>query len=232
MDIEFNCNKCGQHIVIDGAGAGEGVQCPKCGQSLTVPQAQPDQPRPTTPGYIPPVISKPITQKRKGRTGLIVGLGVAALLILLFVLMTSTGNSPSKTEDQDKAADPQAYIIGYGAGSADAVYPADALTHSDAERESLARKIASENYHIESGQVDQWVESFKIGYATGYKEYNDPSSRAHTLGMAAGMEMCQQGAVKPSDEVLDAMARRAVGTGDSYMWKTGFRQGWSSAHGL
>jgi DNA-directed RNA polymerase subunit M/transcription elongation factor TFIIS len=37
MDIEFSCNKCGQHIVIDEAGAGQTIQCPKCRRSLTVP---------------------------------------------------------------------------------------------------------------------------------------------------------------------------------------------------
>ena len=37
-DIEFNCNKCGQHITIDEAGAGLVVHCPKCRSSLTVPR--------------------------------------------------------------------------------------------------------------------------------------------------------------------------------------------------
>ena len=37
MDIEFNCDKCGQQIVIEEAGAGLTVQCPKCNQSLLVP---------------------------------------------------------------------------------------------------------------------------------------------------------------------------------------------------
>jgi hypothetical protein len=37
MDIEFYCFKCGQHVAIDAVGAGQVVNCPKCGQSLTVP---------------------------------------------------------------------------------------------------------------------------------------------------------------------------------------------------
>lgn len=37
MDIEFGCTKCGQHLVIDAAGAGQAVNCPKCGQVLIVP---------------------------------------------------------------------------------------------------------------------------------------------------------------------------------------------------
>ena len=40
MDISFDCGKCGQHIVVDEAGAGLQVQCPKCGERLTVPSSQ------------------------------------------------------------------------------------------------------------------------------------------------------------------------------------------------
>jgi predicted Zn finger-like uncharacterized protein len=39
MDTKFNCTSCGTHIVIDEAGAGMAVQCPRCGQDLTVPTA-------------------------------------------------------------------------------------------------------------------------------------------------------------------------------------------------
>jgi len=39
-DITFSCSKCGQNIVIDEAGAGLRVNCPKCQAELTVPAAQ------------------------------------------------------------------------------------------------------------------------------------------------------------------------------------------------
>jgi predicted Zn finger-like uncharacterized protein len=39
MDISFNCSSCGTHILIDEAGAGMSVQCPKCNRLLTVPTA-------------------------------------------------------------------------------------------------------------------------------------------------------------------------------------------------
>ena len=51
MDINFACESCGQNIVIDAAGAGLSTECPKCGQSLTVP-SQPQrqaEPSATTP---------------------------------------------------------------------------------------------------------------------------------------------------------------------------------------
>jgi predicted RNA-binding Zn-ribbon protein involved in translation (DUF1610 family) len=37
MDILFNCQACGQGIVIDEAGVGLFIQCPKCNRSLIVP---------------------------------------------------------------------------------------------------------------------------------------------------------------------------------------------------
>lgn len=48
MDIKFECEKCGQCIEIDEKGAGRQVQCPKCGQRLTVPVAG-SVPNPTPP---------------------------------------------------------------------------------------------------------------------------------------------------------------------------------------
>jgi len=38
MDIAFYCDKCGQHIVVDAAGAGLPVNCPNCSATLTVPK--------------------------------------------------------------------------------------------------------------------------------------------------------------------------------------------------
>jgi hypothetical protein len=40
MDISFHCEKCAQHIVIDGAGEGMTVPCPACNTNLTVPLAE------------------------------------------------------------------------------------------------------------------------------------------------------------------------------------------------
>ena len=37
MDITFNCDVCGEGIVIEEAGAGMAVNCPRCSHSLTVP---------------------------------------------------------------------------------------------------------------------------------------------------------------------------------------------------
>ncbi len=37
MDISFSCNKCGQSLTIDEAGAGQLIDCPKCGTALEVP---------------------------------------------------------------------------------------------------------------------------------------------------------------------------------------------------
>ncbi len=41
MDVFFNCPACGQHLVIDDAGAGLVIPCPKCAKDLTVPAPKP-----------------------------------------------------------------------------------------------------------------------------------------------------------------------------------------------
>ncbi|MEI8315864.1 MAG: hypothetical protein WCG79_10490 [Verrucomicrobiota bacterium] len=51
MDITFNCDKCGQHIAIDEAGAGTFVNCQTC----QVPLKVPDKPTLKTPTPPPPV---------------------------------------------------------------------------------------------------------------------------------------------------------------------------------
>ena len=59
MDITFNCDKCGQSIVIDEAGAGQLVDCPKCGKPLEVPYKS-KPPVPTAPPPMPaPRMSSP-----------------------------------------------------------------------------------------------------------------------------------------------------------------------------
>ena len=44
MDIPFDCPGCGQHLVIDEAGAGLVVQCPKCGRDVGVPSTREPEP--------------------------------------------------------------------------------------------------------------------------------------------------------------------------------------------
>ena len=80
MDISFYCYKCGQHIVIDGAGAGVSVQCPKCQAELVVPSAQAEQ-SPVRQGERPP--SSP--RKPKRRLGLVLGI-VGVVLVFLAIL--------------------------------------------------------------------------------------------------------------------------------------------------
>ena len=56
MDISFSCNKCGQSLTIDEAGAGQLVDCPKCGVPLEVPyKSEAVTPLPPAPVSPPPV---------------------------------------------------------------------------------------------------------------------------------------------------------------------------------
>ena len=56
MDIRFSCPACEHHLVIDEAGAGLTVQCPKCGADAKVPDApfNPDKERTVAIKWIPP----------------------------------------------------------------------------------------------------------------------------------------------------------------------------------
>jgi DNA-directed RNA polymerase subunit M/transcription elongation factor TFIIS len=48
MDIFFSCQTCGQHMVIDEAGAGIVIQCPKCSRDVGVPKAVASNSHPDT----------------------------------------------------------------------------------------------------------------------------------------------------------------------------------------
>jgi DNA-directed RNA polymerase subunit M/transcription elongation factor TFIIS len=56
MDITFGCPECRQHMVIDEAGAGLLVACPKCGREIRVPG--PVAPK-SNPGATPANVSRP-----------------------------------------------------------------------------------------------------------------------------------------------------------------------------
>jgi ribosomal protein S27E len=39
MDIVFNCPNCDQELAVDQAGAGSQIECPSCGETITIPAA-------------------------------------------------------------------------------------------------------------------------------------------------------------------------------------------------
>jgi DNA-directed RNA polymerase subunit RPC12/RpoP len=52
MDIIFNCPHCEQEMAIDSSGAGSEIQCPSCGQKITIPAGAtppPHEPAPAVP---------------------------------------------------------------------------------------------------------------------------------------------------------------------------------------
>ena len=59
MDITFECGHCNQSMVIDSAGSGSLIQCPKCGSNCKVPELTPRVQQPastflstTTPAWV------------------------------------------------------------------------------------------------------------------------------------------------------------------------------------
>ncbi len=64
MDITFGCESCGQRIAIDGAAAGQLVDCPTCGKPLEVPYESKPLNKPPTPSTTPLPAPAPPTDKK------------------------------------------------------------------------------------------------------------------------------------------------------------------------
>jgi DNA-directed RNA polymerase subunit RPC12/RpoP len=54
MDIIFNCPNCEQELAVDHSGAGTQIDCPSCGQNITIPVGGK-----VTTGSLPPVTPPP-----------------------------------------------------------------------------------------------------------------------------------------------------------------------------
>lgn len=46
MDLIFNCPKCEQELAVDSSGAGSEINCPSCGEAITIPEPESAVPRP------------------------------------------------------------------------------------------------------------------------------------------------------------------------------------------
>ncbi len=45
MDVIFNCPKCEQELAVDSTGAGTEINCPACGEAITIPEPETVVPR-------------------------------------------------------------------------------------------------------------------------------------------------------------------------------------------
>jgi predicted RNA-binding Zn-ribbon protein involved in translation (DUF1610 family) len=54
MDIVFNCPNCDQELAVDQSGAGTQIDCPSCGETITIPAAAK-----ATTGSLPPAVPPP-----------------------------------------------------------------------------------------------------------------------------------------------------------------------------
>ena len=55
MDIVFNCPNCDQELAVDHTGAGTQIECPACGQHITIPAGGK-----VTTGSLPPMPPAPL----------------------------------------------------------------------------------------------------------------------------------------------------------------------------
>jgi hypothetical protein len=49
MDLIFKCIHCDQELAVNPAGAGTEIECPTCGQAITIPEAEPQNIRTLNP---------------------------------------------------------------------------------------------------------------------------------------------------------------------------------------
>ena len=49
MDVIFNCSHCDQELSVDAGGAGTEIECPSCGEKITIPPAPPQEHRAASP---------------------------------------------------------------------------------------------------------------------------------------------------------------------------------------
>lgn len=94
MDISFSCTKCGQHITIDEAGAGQLVDCPKCGIPVEVPYKSKPIVKTPTPAPAKPPEPQPKTFSPILVTA-IIGLGVLCMGLAILVVVLMRSKSPS-----------------------------------------------------------------------------------------------------------------------------------------
>ena len=90
MDITFECDGCGQDIVIDEAGAGSVVECPKCRARVLVPDKQTPTTSPRKAERQTVIVEKieglPLDVKIVGRPGKPGTLFLSVGCILMFLI--------------------------------------------------------------------------------------------------------------------------------------------------
>jgi predicted RNA-binding Zn-ribbon protein involved in translation (DUF1610 family) len=57
MDIVFNCPNCEQELAVDSSGAGTDIECPSCGETITIPD---QSTRTAAPVEVPGLAASPI----------------------------------------------------------------------------------------------------------------------------------------------------------------------------
>jgi DNA-directed RNA polymerase subunit RPC12/RpoP len=142
VDIAFYCYRCGQHIVIDAAGAEMQVECPKCQTKLVVPRIRPNvKPESVAPPPVVQVLTPNKTEESgsarntliKLMIGIVVSVGVVFCVIMVCRLCI---HEIRRTEDP--------FTVGYNSGL-EAVRVANRLRSWPFDDADLARMLAVKN---------------------------------------------------------------------------------------
>ena len=60
MDIVFNCPNCEQELAVDSSGAGSDIECPSCGETITIPEQSAKAATPVEEQPAPSLAASPI----------------------------------------------------------------------------------------------------------------------------------------------------------------------------
>jgi tetratricopeptide (TPR) repeat protein/predicted RNA-binding Zn-ribbon protein involved in translation (DUF1610 family) len=170
MDITFNCDKCGQNITIDETGAGQLVDCPKCGEPVEVPYrtkpsnvavSRPVQSPQTEGGFSPASRSK-----SKATTIVLVALGiVVGASIGLFVRLSTKKASP------DLFAEHTANVTRAGAGTSNSTVGTTPTKTTPLEVEETAKSQPSKGSSLVSFFTGSGSAAQSIERASLFKEH-------------------------------------------------------------
>ena len=260
MDIEFNCNQCGQHLVVDAVGIGQIVKCPKCGFSRTVPRTTDTSPSEKTtqlnentrscvlPWQQFVVIALVVVVWAFAALGLVITSVFTTAVTLAVVVLAIPTVVVLKRKRRIKPIIGICglalvilliLIVNFSSSSSDDLAynlgSDEGVANADSRRPELSGFQLDERARRVA--IDKRVEDLKVlawtnRFKKGYKRGYDWRSSPLGVGRNAGYTQCRSGYVKPNADALDAMARRAYdGVGWTDMFKEGYKTGWKAAGG-
>ncbi|HUJ08825.1 MAG TPA: restriction endonuclease [Verrucomicrobiae bacterium] len=145
MDIEFSCSHCGQSLVIDEAGAGTSIDCPKCAKPVYVPSA------PVKTSNTPPPVLAQTPKQSLGKAPNISSISKPLPLAKIFFWLSIALVFFALFKGSGKT-----FLLGFGC----AILTGGILLVSSAQRK--ARQVRSKSIALANGVIDKHANALLI----------------------------------------------------------------------